>query len=241
MTLAEINPLAELEDGSFVAVDAHMDMENEARPRQRALLDELGVRDDETRAGARADPVRDRAGERIDSVDHRGVAGNVTEFDGDLGLVIGAGGGSLTLFDAVRGHGGRPANYCEIGGNPTVSKTCRPDQARAVEAGRGEDRGDDVDRLQHPRGHRGPRGDQGVPGARSRPGREDRDLPHPRRVGGGGLQDPRALRRPVRRPHGVDARGRAPAAPRSPTSSAWSTRHGRRPPSSCRASRAARR
>src|ERR671914_867272 len=34
MTLAEINPLGELEDGSFVALDAHMDMENEARPRQ---------------------------------------------------------------------------------------------------------------------------------------------------------------------------------------------------------------
>ena len=32
------------------------------------------------------------------------------------------GGGSLTLFDAVRKHGGRPANYCEIGGNPSVSK-----------------------------------------------------------------------------------------------------------------------
>src|SRR5919107_2610340 len=35
MTLAEINPLAELEDGTFVAVDAHMDMENEARPRRQ--------------------------------------------------------------------------------------------------------------------------------------------------------------------------------------------------------------
>ncbi len=43
-------------------------------------------------------------------------------FDGDLGLVIGAGGGSLTLFDAVRKHGGRPANYCEIGGNPSMRK-----------------------------------------------------------------------------------------------------------------------
>jgi succinyl-CoA synthetase beta subunit/citryl-CoA synthetase large subunit len=51
------------------------------------------------------------------------VAGNVVEFDGNLGLVIGAGGGSLTLFDAVRNHGGKPANYCEIGGNPSMSKT----------------------------------------------------------------------------------------------------------------------
>ena len=57
-------------------------------------------------------------------MDHRGVAGNVTEFDGNLGLVIGAGGGSLTLFDAVRAHGGEPANYCEIGGNPSVAKAC---------------------------------------------------------------------------------------------------------------------
>ena len=38
--------------------------------------------------------------------------------------MIGAGGGSLTLFDAVRKHGGRPANYCEIGGNPSVKKAC---------------------------------------------------------------------------------------------------------------------
>jgi succinyl-CoA synthetase beta subunit len=121
MTLAEINPLAELEDGSFVAVDAHMEMENEARPRQGALLSELGVGDEETRLAREPTPF-ELAGERVDAQDHRGVAGNVTEFDGDLGLVIGAGGGSLTLFDAVRKYGGRPANYCEIGGNPSVAK-----------------------------------------------------------------------------------------------------------------------
>ena len=123
MTLAEINPLAQLEDGTFVAVDAHMDMENEARVRQRELLAELGVGDEETRE-AREPTEFEIRGEQIDAVDHRGVAGNVTEFDGNLGLVIGAGGGSLTLFDAVQNHGGRPANYCEIGGNPSVSKAC---------------------------------------------------------------------------------------------------------------------
>jgi succinyl-CoA synthetase beta subunit/citryl-CoA synthetase large subunit len=48
----------------------------------------------------------------------------VKEFDGNLGLVIGAGGGSLTLFDAIKKHGGKPANYCEIGGNPSVKKAC---------------------------------------------------------------------------------------------------------------------
>jgi succinyl-CoA synthetase beta subunit len=123
MTLAEINPLGSLQDGSIVALDAHMDMENEARPRQQALLQELGVGETETRQAREATPF-ELAGEAVDAQDHRGVAGNVTEFDGNLGLVIGAGGGSLTLFDAVRAHGGDPANYCEIGGNHSVRKAC---------------------------------------------------------------------------------------------------------------------
>jgi len=121
MTLAEINPLGKLADGSFVALDAHMDMENEARVRHKALLADLGVGDEETRE-AREPTEFELAGEAVDAASHRGVAGNVTEFDGNLGLVIGAGGGSLTLFDAVRKYGGRPANYCEIGGNPSVEK-----------------------------------------------------------------------------------------------------------------------
>jgi succinyl-CoA synthetase beta subunit len=123
MTLAEINPLGKLKDGSFVALDAHMDMENEARGRHKALLKDLGVGDEETRQAREATEF-ELAGEAVDAASHRGVAGNVTEFDGDLGLVIGAGGGSLTLFDAVRKYGGKPANYCEIGGNPSVEKAC---------------------------------------------------------------------------------------------------------------------
>ncbi len=123
MTLTEINPLAKLEDGSFVALDGHCDMEAEARGQNAELLAELGIGDDETRQ-ARPPTRFEIEGARINAVDHRGVAGNVTEFEGTLGLVIGAGGGSLTLFDAVKKHGGDPANYCEIGGNPSVSKVC---------------------------------------------------------------------------------------------------------------------
>ena len=125
MTLAEINPLAELADGSFVALDAHMEMENEAKPRQKALLEgELGIVPEDTR-----EPYEPSEFERhvaaIDAADHRGVIqGKDHGFDGNLGLVIGAGGGSLTLTDAVRSQGGRPANYSEIGGNPSVAKSC---------------------------------------------------------------------------------------------------------------------
>jgi succinyl-CoA synthetase beta subunit/citryl-CoA synthetase large subunit len=121
LTLAEINPLARLEDGRFVVLDAHVDMEAEARGLHKKLLQEIGIEESETRQ-ARPPTAFEIEGARLNAVDHRGIAGNVVEFDGNLGLVIGAGGGSLTLFDAIRRHGGRPANYCEIGGNPSVNK-----------------------------------------------------------------------------------------------------------------------
>ena len=121
LTLAEINPLGQLDDGSFVALDCHIDMEEEARDGQTTILDELGVSREETRQ-ARPPTEFEIRGALIDAQDHRGVAGRVVEFEGNLGLVIGAGGGSLTIFDAIRKHGGQPANYCEIGGNPSVHK-----------------------------------------------------------------------------------------------------------------------
>jgi succinyl-CoA synthetase beta subunit len=125
MTLAEINPLAELSDGSFVALDAHMEMEDEAKGRQRKLLEgELGIEAGDTREPYEPSEF-ERIVKEIDAADHRGVIqGKDHGFQGDLGLVIGAGGGSLTLTDAVRSQGGRPANYSEIGGNPSVAKAC---------------------------------------------------------------------------------------------------------------------
>ncbi len=122
LTLAEINPIGKLVDGSILALDSHMDMEAEARGTHRVLLTELGIPEEDTRQARPPTPF-EIAGAQVDAQDTRGVAGNVTEFAGNLGLVIGAGGGSLTLFDAVRAAGGNPADYCEVGGNPSVRKT----------------------------------------------------------------------------------------------------------------------
>src|SRR3954454_10113213 len=125
MTLAEINPLAELTDGSFVALDAHMEMENEAVGRQKQLLrEQLEIAEDDTRETYEPSEF-ERNVAAICAADHRGVIqGKDHGFTGNLGLVIGAGGGSLTLTDAVRSQGGKPANYSEIGGNPSVAKAC---------------------------------------------------------------------------------------------------------------------
>src|SRR5919198_2451010 len=117
LTLAEINPLGKLADGRFMVLDGHVDLEAEARDKHAQLLAELGIGREETRQ-ARPPTAFEIKGAEVDASDHRGVAGNVVEFDGDLGLVIGAGGGSLTLFDAIRRHGGRAAHNRGNRGQP---------------------------------------------------------------------------------------------------------------------------
>jgi succinyl-CoA synthetase beta subunit/citryl-CoA synthetase large subunit len=122
LVLAEINPIGKTADGRILVLDGHVDLEGDARDKHAKVVAELGIGKDETRE-ARPPTAFEIKGAQVDAADHRGVAGNVKEFDGDLGLIIGAGGGSLTLFDAIRKHGGKPANYCEIGGNPSMKKT----------------------------------------------------------------------------------------------------------------------
>jgi succinyl-CoA synthetase beta subunit len=120
----DITSLVKLGDGDFVVLDVEADLEIEARNRQRPLLDELGFAKDDLRQ-VREPTEFELAGARIDEEDVRGIISPIAEFDGNIGLVIGAGGGSLTLTDAVRKHGGRPANYAAIGGNPSVDKARR--------------------------------------------------------------------------------------------------------------------
>jgi succinyl-CoA synthetase beta subunit/citryl-CoA synthetase large subunit len=119
-TVAEINPLGLMDDGRLVALDCHLEVDDDAVSRH---ADIAAMEKDTGRVeGERRMSDFERQAARIDSLDHRGVAGRVIEFDGNLGLIIGGGGASLTAFDAIRAHGGRPANYCEVGGNPSVLK-----------------------------------------------------------------------------------------------------------------------
>lgn len=122
-TLVEVNPLALTRSGEILAADAHIEIEDDALFRQTKRLARLGIelREDKSRSPTSFEV---EAG-KIDKEDYRGVAGRVIDFGGNLGLLIGAGGGSLTAFDAILRHGGKAANYCEVGGNPPVSKICR--------------------------------------------------------------------------------------------------------------------
>jgi len=119
-TIAEINPLALTRDGKYLALDCHLEVDDDGLFRHRDLAEKEEQAD--RIEGGRSSTEFERQAARIDQLDHRGVAGRVIEFEGTLGLIIGGGGASLTAFDAVQQHGGKPANYCEIGGNPSVLK-----------------------------------------------------------------------------------------------------------------------
>jgi succinyl-CoA synthetase beta subunit/citryl-CoA synthetase large subunit len=122
--LMEINPLVLASDHGYYALDCHMEIDDDALPRQH-FETILGRGPRQRKLGERRLTPFEACARQIDDSDYRGVAGRLIEFPGNLGLLIGGGGASLTIFDAVLRHGGEPANYCEIGGNPTPDKVSR--------------------------------------------------------------------------------------------------------------------
>lgn len=122
--LLEVNPLVLGDGDTYYALDCHLEIDDDALPRQR-LGAVLGFDPARRELGNRRLTQFEADARAIDESDYRGVAGRLVEFPGTMGLLIGGGGASLTIFDAVLRHGGEPANYCEIGGNPTPEKIAR--------------------------------------------------------------------------------------------------------------------
>jgi hypothetical protein len=142
LTLAEINPLARLEDGRFIVLDGHVDLEAEARGKHAALLTELGIGDEETRQ-ARPPTAFEIAGRKVNEADHRGVAGNVVEFDGNLGPRDRRG---RRLAHALRRRAQARRQARQLlrdRRQPVRSRRLRADQADPRQARRREDRRDD--------------------------------------------------------------------------------------------------
>lgn len=116
--LLEVNPLAKTAGGGLVAIGAVV------APDEAALF-----RHPELAARAVSGPAwrpptaLERQVDEINAAEpYRGSARYLELEGGDIGFLCGGGGASLLLFDALLRAGGRPANYAEIGGNPTEMK-----------------------------------------------------------------------------------------------------------------------
>jgi succinyl-CoA synthetase beta subunit len=98
-SLAEINPLVVTEDGRVLALDAKLNIDDNALFRHKDI-EALRDKDEE-------DPLEVLAGEL-------GVA-NFIKLDGNIGCVVNGAGLAMATMDTIKLAGGEPANFLDIG------------------------------------------------------------------------------------------------------------------------------
>lgn len=117
----EVNPLAILPDGSAMALDAKIELDDAALGRHPEW--ESFVR---LPASDKQPTERERAYVSfLEEGGYRGTFGRYVELDGDVALILSGGGASLVALDALQRVGLKAANYCEISGNPDPERTKR--------------------------------------------------------------------------------------------------------------------
>jgi succinyl-CoA synthetase beta subunit len=102
--LTEINPLAEVEDG-FTAADARLNVDNNALFRHRELEERL------------LESYRGELTKREMEARSQGLT--YVELDGDIGVIGNGAGLTMATLDTVMLHGGRAANFLDLGGGAT--------------------------------------------------------------------------------------------------------------------------
>src|ERR1700733_5537780 len=104
-SLIEINPLIVTKGGGLVALDAKLDIEANAlfRQKEMAALRDLG----------QEDPMERRASEHDL---------NYVSLDGNIACMVNGAGLAMATMDLIQLHGGRPANFLDVGGGATKER-----------------------------------------------------------------------------------------------------------------------
>ncbi|MGA0122603.1 MAG: ADP-forming succinate--CoA ligase subunit beta [Gaiellales bacterium] len=103
--LVEVNPLVLLDDGSFLAADAKVTVDENAlyrHPDVEAMRD-LAAADPQEQAAREADLA-------------------YVKLDGDVGILGNGAGLVMSTVDVIAQVGGRPANFCDVGGGASAEK-----------------------------------------------------------------------------------------------------------------------
>ena len=110
----EINPLAIVsigEEEKLLILDAKFNFDDNALYRQRVITD-----------------MRDLAEEDPKEVEASGHGLNYIALDGNIGCIVNGAGLAMASMDAITLHGGRPANFLDVGGGASpekVTNACR--------------------------------------------------------------------------------------------------------------------
>ena len=103
--LVEVNPLVLLDDGTFLAADAKVTIDDNAlfrHPDVEAMRDVAAV-DPQEQAAHEADLA-------------------YVKLDGDVGILGNGAGLVMSTVDVIAQAGGRPANFCDVGGGASAEK-----------------------------------------------------------------------------------------------------------------------
>ena len=104
-SLIEINPLIVTRSGTLMALDCKLDIDANALFRQKdmAALRDVG----------QEDPMERRASEHDL---------NYVSLDGDIACLVNGAGLAMATMDLIKLHGGRPANFLDVGGGATSDR-----------------------------------------------------------------------------------------------------------------------
>jgi succinyl-CoA synthetase beta subunit len=104
-SLVEVNPLIVTEDGDLLALDAKINIEDNALFRQGDLAK---MRDD-----SQEDPMERKAAQH---------ELNYVSLDGNIACMVNGAGLAMATMDLIQLHGGKPANFLDVGGGATKER-----------------------------------------------------------------------------------------------------------------------
>ena len=102
-SMVEINPLIETSDGRILALDAKVSFDDNALYRHPELV-----------------PLRDLAEEDPQEVEASKYGLNYIKLDGNIACMVNGAGLAMGTMDIIKHHGGRPANFLDVGGGATT-------------------------------------------------------------------------------------------------------------------------
>ncbi|HEV2703740.1 MAG TPA: ADP-forming succinate--CoA ligase subunit beta [Steroidobacteraceae bacterium] len=104
-SLVEINPLIVTQAGDLMALDAKINIDDNALFRQAALA--------AARDASQEDPMERRAAEHDL---------NYVSLDGNIACMVNGAGLAMATMDLIKLHGGKPANFLDVGGGATSER-----------------------------------------------------------------------------------------------------------------------
>jgi succinyl-CoA synthetase beta subunit len=104
-SLAEINPLILTEDGRVVALDAKINLDDNALFRHKDLLELRDIHEE--------DPLEVEASK---------FSLNYIKLDGNVGCMVNGAGLAMATMDIIKYAGGSPANFLDVGGGANAEQ-----------------------------------------------------------------------------------------------------------------------